>query len=97
MATTMHRLQISLPNWQHQFLVERARRDGVSVAEVIRLLIEREATSPAAGGATTWDISGIAEDHGPLIRRVPVSESPEAYLAEISRPSRPKAKRRARR
>ena len=52
MATTMHRLQISLPNWQHQFLVERARRDGVSVAEVIRLMIEREAKSPAAGGST---------------------------------------------
>ena len=81
MATTMHKLQISLPEWQAQFLAERARRAGVSIAEVMRRMVEREAQS--TDGATTeslWDIAGIASDPGPLLDGVPVSESPDRYL-----------------
>ena len=81
MTTTMHRLQISLPQWQHQFLLQRARRDGVSVAQVIRLLIEREVEARGAPVSedSVWTISGIAEDRGPLITGWPVSEAPGLY------------------
>jgi len=83
MATKMHRLQISLPHRQARFLEERARLDGVSMAEVVRRLIEREAESSQPGGGVEdlWAIAGIAEDHGPRIEGVAVSENPELYLA----------------
>lgn len=82
MATTMHRLQISLPEWQAQFLAERARQQGVSIAEMVRRLVGREAESAAreATADSLREIAGIAEDHGPLLEGVPVSESPERYL-----------------
>jgi hypothetical protein len=35
----MHRLQISLPEWQYRFLREQASRTGQSIAAVIRELI----------------------------------------------------------
>ena len=81
MATTMHRLQISLPDWQHQFLVQRARRDGISVAEVLRRLIEREAGATGADDSL-MGIIGIARDDGRLIRDTPVSEAVDLYLAD---------------
>jgi hypothetical protein len=78
----MNRLQISLPEWQVRFLAELAERDGVSMAEVVRRLIQREAAAAAPTGAETiWDVAGIAEDHGPLIQGTAVSERPELYLA----------------
>lgn len=40
MTTSMHRLQISLPEPQLRYLVDCARRDGVSMAEVMRRLLE---------------------------------------------------------
>jgi len=79
----MHRLQISLPEWQSQFLSEQARRHGVSVAEVVRRLVRRAAEStrpPVEAKASLWEIAGIAEDPGELIEGTPVSESPELYL-----------------
>lgn len=83
MATKMHRLQISLPHRQARFLEERARLDGVSMAEVVRRLIERESESAQRNESThgLWDIAGIAEDRGALIDGVAVSENPELYLA----------------
>ena len=82
MATKMHRLQISLPHRQARFLEERARLDGVSMAEVLRRMIEREAASAERSGSVEglWDIAGIAEDRGPQIDGVAVSENPELYL-----------------
>ena len=53
MVTSMHRLQISLPQSQAQFLAERARRDGVSIAEVIRQLIRREEEAVPAHSVAT--------------------------------------------
>ena len=82
MATAMHRLQISLPEWQAQYLAERAQRDGVSIAEIIRRLVKRE-TEASAGSASTdslWELAGLAEDQGPLLDGTPVSENPELYL-----------------
>lgn len=82
MSTNMHRLQVSLPEWQTEYLAEQARRNGVSMAEVVRRLIQREAemTLQPAETASLWEIAGIGEDHGPLIQGVPVSEKPELYL-----------------
>jgi Ribbon-helix-helix protein, copG family len=79
---TMRRLQISITKTQAEFLAQRARLHGVSMAEAIRQLIEREvdAESGQHGAASLWDIAGIAEDHGCLIDDVPVSEAPELYL-----------------
>jgi len=83
MSTAMHRLQISLPPEQMRFLAERARREGRSIAQIIRDMVRREAEAhpdPAAADAL-WALAGIAEDHKPLINGVPVSEHPELYLA----------------
>lgn len=83
MTTNMHRLQISLPEWQMQFLAERARREGISVAEIIRQLVSREAEAqPDAPADSLWSIAGMAEDHSPLLHGVPVSEKPEMYLTQ---------------
>jgi hypothetical protein len=93
----MHRLQISLPAWQSQFLAERARRDGVSVAEVVRRLVEREAELGRNSRSvdSIWEIAGIGEDSRSLIDGIPVSERPELYLAEAAAGGRTKSKRRA--
>ena len=82
MATTMHRLQISLPEWQAQYLAERARRDGISIAELVRQLVDRESQSAprAVSTESLWSIAGLAEDHGSLVEGKPVSEAPELYL-----------------
>ncbi len=77
----MRRVRITLPEWQIRFLTEQADREGVSVAEVIRRIVAREAaeylTSELDG---VWSIAGIAEDAHPLIDGKPVSERPELYL-----------------
>ncbi len=53
MTTSMHRLQISLPEHQVRYLSERARREGLSMAEVIRRLLadaaEGEGRGPSEG------------------------------------------------
>jgi hypothetical protein len=87
MTTQMHRLQISLPKAQAHFVRERARREGISAAEFIRRLLEREEQSASA--VTQADIdealsfAGIGEDKAPLIDGKAVSEYPDLYLAEI--------------
>lgn len=93
MPTHMHRLQISLPQWQTDFLAAQAERHGVSMAEVVRRLIEREveAARQPVSTSSLWEIAGIAEDQGPLIDGVPVSERPELYLT--SQPPSPKRRR----
>ena len=87
MATNMHRLQISLPKAQAHFLRERARREGISAAEMIRRLLERE--EQTASTVTQADIDealsfmGIGESTLPLIDGQAVSEHTDLYLAEI--------------
>jgi len=82
----MHRLQISLPRAQLRFLQDRARREGISAAEVIRRLLEREAQ--AVPVITQADIdaalsfAGIGEDKLPLIEGKAVSEYLDLYLAD---------------
>jgi hypothetical protein len=98
MSTTMHRLQISLPRWQVQFLTERARRDESSIAEVIRRMVQREAqAAPTQVNVDSLlEMAGIAEDHGPLIEGIPVSERPDLYLAALAAPQAAPRKARKR-
>ena len=56
MATTMHRLQISIPEWQAQYLAARARRDRVSIAEIIRQLV----TSSKGDGSSPCPVDRTA-------------------------------------
>ena len=88
MTTSMHRLQISLPQWQVQFLSERARRERLSIAEVIRQLVQREAEiiPDQTDQDGLWKLAGIFADHGPLIGGIPVSERPDLYVAEAIAP-----------
>jgi hypothetical protein len=91
MATNMHRLQISLPQAQLRFLRDRARRDGVSAAEVIRQLLEREAKEQPITQADidqALSFVGIGADEGPLIDGLPVSANVDLYMAEAIIPSR---------
>jgi hypothetical protein len=83
MTTDLHRLQISLPRRQMRFLAERARRDGVSIAEVIRRMVEREAAAAQSDADSLWEIAGLAEDHGALLADTPVSEGPTCGAAAL--------------
>jgi hypothetical protein len=88
MATALHRLQISLPESQVDFLAERARRDGVSIAEVVRQLVARAEAEGTSNADSLLTIAGIAEERGPILRGKPVSEKVDLYLAEATGPSR---------
>jgi hypothetical protein len=87
-ATALHRLQISLPESQVDFLAERARRDGVSIAEVVRQLVARAEAEGTSDADSFLGIAGIAEETGPILRGKPVSEKVDLYLAEATRSSR---------
>jgi hypothetical protein len=100
MTTAMHRLQISLPTSQVDYLGERARRDGVSIAEVVRRLVERESIADRSGRKTDslWAIAGIAEERADILPGTPVSERVDLYLAAASaEPAARQAKPRSRR
>ena len=47
MTTSMHRVKISLQDQQLRYLADRVRQDGVSMAEVIRRLLEGAAEREA--------------------------------------------------
>lgn len=86
MTTRMHRLQISLPKKQVHFLRARAQREGVSAAEIIRRLLEREeqaSTVTQADIDAALSFAGIGADDRPLIDGKAVSEYPDLYLAEV--------------
>ena len=93
MATTMHRLQISLPPWEMQYLEERARREGRSIADVVRQLVQQDAeTRSSAQVESIWEIAGIGDERAPLIEGIPVSERPELYIGAAT--LKPKASKR---
>jgi len=97
----MHRLQLSLPMSQVDYLGERAARDGISIAEVVRRLVEREANADRSGRAShsLWGIAGIAEERANVLPGIPVSERVDLYLAAASAPltARPRRPRRSKR
>lgn len=62
----MHRLQISIPNWQYRLLRQRARQTGQSIAGVIRELLEREARAlQDVSQDPVWQMVGIVQDGPP--------------------------------
>ena len=85
MGTTMHRLQICLPESQVQYLVHRSKRDGISIAELIRRFVAVASESADERTNSLWDIAGIGEDRMPLKKGVPVSEKPGMYFADAIR------------
>ena len=100
MTTNMHRLPVSLREEQVEYLAERARREGASVAEVIRQLVDRERVVDDARGDRPdpiWDIAGMIKEELPLIGGQAVSEHPDLYIAETILPSRVVAPKKARR
>jgi len=99
MTTRMHRLQISLPRRQIEFLVRRARRDGISVAELIRRLVESEAQATQSAPVdpeSALSFAAIVTDEGSLIAGQPVSANVDLYLVEAGWPQRTSKPRPAR-
>ena len=102
MTTSMHRLQISLPRRQMEFLAARARRQGVSIAELIRQIVENEAQVTEIGPTdleSALSFAGIVAEEGSLIDGQPVSENVDLYLVEAALPRRasnPKSARSSR-
>ena len=89
MATTMHRLQISLPDRQFDYLRERAERESASIAEIIRRLVEREAEANSLTQAeidAALRFAGIIKDEVELMDGKPVSENIDLYLTEALQP-----------
>jgi hypothetical protein len=78
MGTTMHRLQISLPEWQYHFLREQASRTGQSIAGLIRNLIEQEAQAVQrpVEEDPIWEVVGIGQGGPPYN----VSERVDEFL-----------------
>ncbi len=80
---TMHRLQISLPEWQYHFLQEQASRTGQSMAGLIRNLIEREAQAVhrPVEEDPIWEVVGIGLGGPPC----DVSERVDEFLYGVQR------------
>ena len=92
----MHRLQISLEPSQLRYLVDRARREGVSIAELIRRFVQREAESRTPRSKESLlEIVGLGNDPGSLIDGIPVSEQTDLYLYEKAAPYSSPANKRA--
>jgi hypothetical protein len=83
MGTALHRLQVSLSHAQVDYLAERARRDGVSLAEVVRRMVEREKSEERSRrhADSLWNIAGIGEEGETLAEGQSVSEAVDLYLA----------------
>ena len=79
----MHRLQISLPEWQYRFLREQASHTGQSIAGFIRKLIEQEAQAAQrpVEEDPIWEIVGIGQGGPPY----DVSERVDEFLEERRR------------
>jgi hypothetical protein len=67
MSTTMHRLQISVPEWQYRYLQERAEHLSDSIAGVIRMLVEKDAQASRRPIEEDpfWGIIGMVEGDDP--------------------------------
>lgn len=80
MTTTMHRLQISLPERQRRYLAERAQRDRVSLAEVIRRLLERAAAEESPQPAAE---SAVIAEASPAYRASPTPPPPGEVILRL--------------
>ncbi len=78
---TMHRLQISLPEWQYRFLREQASRTDQSIDGFIRKLIEQEAQTVQrpVEEDPIWEVVGIGRGGPPY----DVSERVDEFLYSV--------------
>lgn len=60
----MHRTQISLEEKQYAFLLQSSRRQGISISELIRQLIEEYRLSQLVENDPLTALAGIAEGDG---------------------------------
>ena len=80
---TMHRLQISLTEWQYHFVREQASRTGQSMAGFIRKLIEQEAETVQrpVEEDPIWEVVGIGRGGPPYdVSEYDVSERVDEFL-----------------
>ena len=79
----MHRLQISLPEWQYRFLQEQASRTGQSIAGFVRKLIEQEVQTVQrpVEEDPIWEVVGIGRGGPPY----DVSERVDEFLYSVPR------------
>ncbi len=77
----MHRLQISIPEWQYHFLREQATRTGQSIDDFIRNLIEKEAQAVQrpVEEDPIWEVVGIGRGGPPY----DVSERVDEFLYSV--------------
>ncbi len=77
----MFRLQVYLNSDQAHYLAMRAEREGVSMAKVVRRILDDRARQDAmAGSESLMDIVGLITDELPLIDGIAVSDDPDLYL-----------------
>lgn len=65
----MHRTQISLGEAQYAFLLERSRREGVSLSELVRRLVAEEMARQGGEGDALDRLAGIGEGDGQPVGR----------------------------
>lgn len=68
---TMKRTNISLEEWQHEYLKERARREEKSMSALIREIVEQYAKKERQAGEddAIHDIVGMASSSGGEVAR----------------------------
>jgi len=73
----LQRTQICLEGWQYQFLTEKAKETGCSIARIVRDIISKEALSKRKirKDDPIFDIVGIGEGDGK-----PVARNHDDYL-----------------
>jgi hypothetical protein len=80
-STRMRRLQLALRDEQATYLARRARRERVSMAEVVRRLLDEAAAADMTHDVQSiWAICGPDSDEEPLAGGVPVSADVDSYL-----------------
>lgn len=73
----LHRTQVCLEGWQHQFLAEKAKKARCSIAKIVRDLISKEAARAIKirRDDPIFEIIGMGEGDGE-----PVARNHDDYL-----------------
>ncbi|HLE84631.1 MAG TPA: ribbon-helix-helix protein, CopG family [Thermoanaerobaculia bacterium] len=91
MAEPLHRTQVLLRKDQHKALAERAERQGVSVSELIRTLVDEKlrrenAERRARIERRLANLEGIRQHHAEILRErggKPIEVDPTELIREI--------------
>lgn len=66
---TKHRTQISLEDWQYEFLKEKAKKEKTSISSVIRNLVTEKTKLRHIKKDPIFSLVGIAKGNGTSIAR----------------------------